>query len=127
MIVSSTRVNATRSTSEEQSSFKSADRFIVDLMKGCVWMPHIACHDKMAPLEHASIEISALTHATVLQVESMQHMMHCVWAFFSWKEKEGRALEALMCSLRRKLYGSHEAARPTVDPKTCKLSCNVQM
>ncbi|KAK9817397.1 hypothetical protein WJX74_010418 [Apatococcus lobatus] len=61
------------------------------------------------------------------KVQHMQHMMHCVWAFFSWKEKEGRALEALMCSLRRKLYGSHEAARPTIDPETCQLSCNVQM
>ena len=62
----------------------------------------------------------------VVQVEQMQQMLHCVWAFFSWKEGEGRALEGLMCSLRRKLYGSHEAQQPTIDPKTCQLSCNVQ-
>ena len=122
-----TTISATRTTSEEHCHFDVANCLIIDLMMGCMWMLHRMPHASLGLLERACFEGSMLTHAAVLQVESMQHMMHCVWAFFSWKEKEGRALEALMCSLRRKLYGSHKAARPRIDPNTCKLSCNVQM
>ncbi|KAK9817385.1 hypothetical protein WJX74_003985 [Apatococcus lobatus] len=61
------------------------------------------------------------------KVENMQNMMRCVWRFFSWEDKEGRALEALMCSLRRRSHGANMSKRPFVDPKTCELSCNDQM
>ncbi|KAK9862518.1 hypothetical protein WJX84_009693 [Apatococcus fuscideae] len=60
------------------------------------------------------------------KVEQMQRMLHCVWAFYSWRDAEGRALEALMCSLRRKLFAKEDAPQPSLDPATCKLSCNAQ-
>jgi hypothetical protein len=52
----------------------------------------------------------------------MKQRLDCVWAFFSWKEGYGKAREALLCSLRRRLPGG-DSIRPALDYGMCKLLC----
>ncbi|KAK9830108.1 hypothetical protein WJX72_009832 [[Myrmecia] bisecta] len=54
------------------------------------------------------------------KVKSMQLVIDCAWRFFTWKPPYGRALEALMCSLRRKL---DPEIKPRLDHETCTLIC----
>eukprot|EP00884_Botryococcus_braunii_P014176 jgi/Botrbrau1/2275/Bobra.101_2s0098.1 len=58
------------------------------------------------------------------RLESMQKKAACVWRYFSWQKPFGRAGEAVICSLRRKLAG-WDVLKPTMDWDTCKLQCDV--
>ncbi len=48
------------------------------------------------------------------QLEKMQKKVACVWRYFSWQKPFGRAGEAVLCSLRRKLAG-WDLLKPTMD------------
>ena len=57
------------------------------------------------------------------KVDSMRAVLSCVWRFFVWQQPEGRALEALICSLRRKLTSGRLIATLFLD--TCCLDCEL--
>lgn len=57
------------------------------------------------------------------KVDSMRAVLSCVWRYFVWQQPEGRALEALMCSLRRKLTSDRLIATLFLD--TCRLDCEL--
>ena len=52
----------------------------------------------------------------------MSQRLSCAWRYFSWHKKHGRALEALMCSLQRRLHGSMTVV-PVMDWERCELKC----
>ena len=58
----------------------------------------------------------------MLQVEAMQQRLACAWMYLSWHSGHGKALETLVCSLKRRLYGS-DNVYPTMDWEKCSLSC----
>jgi hypothetical protein len=58
------------------------------------------------------------------QVGEMQRKIACVWRYWVWTEPYGRAGEAFLCSLRRKLAGHHNL-RPQMDWDTCTLRCEL--
>eukprot|EP00884_Botryococcus_braunii_P005480 jgi/Botrbrau1/14933/Bobra.0018s0037.1 len=58
------------------------------------------------------------------KVQELQKKVACVWRWVSWQEPHGRAGEALLCSLRRKLAG-WDALKPTIDWDLCQLNCDV--
>jgi hypothetical protein len=60
----------------------------------------------------------------VPQVAEMQRKIACVWRYWVWTEPYGRAGEAFMCSLRRKLVG-HSNLQPHMDWDTCTLRCEL--
>ena len=51
----------------------------------------------------------------------MQQRVACVWRYLSSHRAHSRALESLMCTLRRRLYGAD--IWPLMDWGTCRLSC----
>ena len=57
------------------------------------------------------------------KVDSMRAVLSCVWRYFVWQQPEGRALEALKCSLRRKLTSDRLIATLFLD--TCRLDCEL--
>ena len=67
------------------------------------------------------IFLGALNDRLLLQVEAMQQRVACVWRYLSWHRVHGRALESLMCSLRRRLYGAD--IWPVMDWEKCRLTC----
>ena len=56
------------------------------------------------------------------KVDSMRAALTCVWRYFLWRQPDGRALEALMCSLRRKLTSGRLS--PRMNLETCHLECS---
>eukprot|EP00884_Botryococcus_braunii_P001005 jgi/Botrbrau1/10905/Bobra.0025s0078.1 len=58
------------------------------------------------------------------KVGEMQRKIACVWRYWVWTEPYGRAGEAFLCSLRRKLAGHHNL-RPHMDWDTCTLRCEL--
>lgn len=59
------------------------------------------------------------------QLEDMQRKVACVYRWFTWQEPYGRAGEALICSLLKKLHGE-ERVKPQMDWDKCKLICDVR-
>eukprot|EP00884_Botryococcus_braunii_P001012 jgi/Botrbrau1/10911/Bobra.0025s0084.1 len=57
-------------------------------------------------------------------VEVMQRRIACAWRYWVWTLPYGRAGEAFVCSLRRKLVG-HQALLPRMDWDSCTLHCQV--
>ena len=57
-----------------------------------------------------------------MQVERMQRNVDCVWKYFTWRDPEARALDALMCSLARKLTSGR--ITPVMDWEACALTCD---
>eukprot|EP00884_Botryococcus_braunii_P010748 jgi/Botrbrau1/19675/Bobra.0003s0037.1 len=55
-------------------------------------------------------------------VEVMQRRIACAWRYWVWTLPYGRAGEAFVCSLRRKLVG-HQALLPRMDWDSCTLHC----
>ena len=58
----------------------------------------------------------------MLQMESMKQRLACAWMYLSWHSKHGRALETLVCSLKRRLFGPTNVY-PIIDWEKCVLSC----
>ena len=56
------------------------------------------------------------------KVDSMRAALTCVWRYFLWRQPDGRALEALMCSLRRKLTSGRLS--PHMNLEICHLECS---
>ena len=56
------------------------------------------------------------------KVDSMRAALTCVWRYFLWRQPDGRALEALMCSLRQKL--TSDRLVPHMNLETCHLECS---
>lgn len=52
----------------------------------------------------------------------MQQRLSCAWMHLSWTPDNGRALEGLACSLRRRMYGADQIF-PMMNWDTCQLSC----
>lgn len=65
----------------------------------------------------------SLSPSGLLQVEEMQRRIACVWRYWVWTRPYGRAGEALVCSLRRKLLGRANLV-PHMDWATCTLHCD---
>eukprot|EP00884_Botryococcus_braunii_P010746 jgi/Botrbrau1/19673/Bobra.0003s0035.1 len=57
-------------------------------------------------------------------LEAMQKRIACAWRYWVWTLPYGRAGEAFVCSLRRKLLG-HQALLPRMDWDSCTLHCEV--
>lgn len=55
----------------------------------------------------------------------MQQRLACVWRYLSWHKQYGRALEALMCSLQKRLYGTENVVA-IMDWEICALHCAPQ-
>lgn len=71
------------------------------------------------PLKQLTGQVSGFGCET--QVKRMQSNVSCIWRYFTWRDPQGRALEALICSLRRKMTGGRLI--PTMDWQTCTLHC----
>ena len=65
------------------------------------------------------------TVVCLLQIRAMQERIACATQFLSYNEKQGRALEAVLCALRRKLFGIANVF-PLMDWETCTLHCGFQ-
>eukprot|EP00884_Botryococcus_braunii_P011137 jgi/Botrbrau1/20023/Bobra.200_1s0029.1 len=55
-------------------------------------------------------------------LDTMQRRIACAWRYFDWTIPFGRAGEAFLCSLRRKLMG-HQHLIPKMDWDSCTLHC----
>ena len=75
---------------------------------------------------HANYMLPSILGRVLLtpgKADSMRAVLSCVWRYFVWQQPEGRALEALMCSLRRKLTFGRLIATLFLD--TCRLGCEL--
>ena len=52
----------------------------------------------------------------------MQQRLNCASRYLSWNMQHGRALDAMLCALRKQMYGP-ENIWPTMDWETCTLHC----
>ncbi|EIE25250.1 hypothetical protein COCSUDRAFT_40557 [Coccomyxa subellipsoidea C-169] len=55
-------------------------------------------------------------------VKRMQINVSCIWRYFTWRDPQARAIDALICSLRRKMTGGRLI--PVMDWSTCNLHCD---
>ncbi|BDA41514.1 probable glucuronosyltransferase [Coccomyxa sp. Obi] len=83
--------------------------------------PDFAVHIR----EHALFRLPEVLDAIIKtegQVRRMQINVSCVWRYFTWRDPQARALDALICSLRRKMTGGRLI--PSMDWSTCTLHCD---
>lgn len=52
----------------------------------------------------------------------MQQRLNCAWRYVSWNWDYGRALETLMCGLKRLVHGL-DKIWPAMNWNTCQLTC----